>query len=56
MALDGAVRQGGSNVDTLCNAESILKFNAKDPNRAINLRVTERQSDRAEVACHSIMN
>jgi len=43
MANGSAARRGQSNVDTLCDAQSIFEFHAQIPNGAVDLCVTEQQ-------------
>jgi len=41
MANGGAVRQGCSDIDALCDAQGNFEFNAKIPNGTINLSVAK---------------
>ena len=45
-----AVRQGNLYVDTLGGTQGNLQFNAKIPNRTLDLCMTKQKLDRAEVA------
>lgn len=44
------VRQGGSDIDALRDAQGIFEFNAKIPNSTVNLGVTKQQLDCSEGA------